>query len=258
MRTTLTAEKVKEFAQKQGVELVGIASAEKFPESVPPRPPQRLLPGAKSVVVYGIPMLLGAISSNPRIATSHAKTAYDELNRIGYQVARLLEREGYRAATVGAFFPMEMTRETRGMVGELSFRHAAVAAGLGVWSRCRLVINDRWGPRMRYATVITDAPLETDSPLEEELCTDCDLCIQACPVGALSADRTVDTVKCLLHLQPYGQPGFSRFLRDLLIKSAEEQQQALKQPLFWSLYQHLACGIDYECCECLVACPVGR
>ena len=258
MRKQLSAEEVKEFALHQGAELIGIAAADTYPESVPPRPPQRVLPGAKSVIVFGLPMLLGSLSSNPRVAASHAKTTYDELNRIGYQIGLLLERHGYRAATVGAFFPLEMTKETKGLVGEISFRHGAVAAGLGVWSRCRLVLNPRWGPRVRYCTVVTDAPLASDSPMQEELCTDCDLCLQACPVGALSPDGSVDTIKCLLHLQRYGQPGFSRFMRELVARPVEEQQQAIRDPLFWNLYQHLAMGIDYECSRCLEVCPVGQ
>ncbi len=257
MTRELTAEEVKQFALKEGVELVGVTVADTFPISVPPRPPQGVLPGAKSVIVYGLPMLLGSISGNPRVAVSHTKAVYNELNRIGYQIGRLLEREGYHAATVSSFYPLEMSKETRGLVGDLSFRHAAVAAGLGIWSRCRLVLNPRWGPRVRYAAVVSDAPLASDSPFEKDLCTDCDLCIRACPVGALSTDGTVDTIRCLLQLQKYGQPGFSRFLRDLVAKPVEEQQQALREPLFWNLYQHLAMGIDYECSRCLEACPVG-
>ena len=132
MTMLLTAEEVKQLALKEGAELAGVAAVNTFPTSVPSRPPQAVLPGAKSVIAYGIPMLLGSISSNPRVAASHTKTVYDELNRIGYQVGRLLERAGYHAATVGSFFPLEMSKETRGLVGDLSFRHAAVAAGLGV------------------------------------------------------------------------------------------------------------------------------
>lgn len=254
----VTAEEVKQLALKEGAELVGVAAVDTFPESVPPRPPERLLTGAKSVVVFGIPMLLGSISSNPRVAVAHTKTVYEELNRIAYQVGRRLEREGYLAATVGSSGPTEMSKETKGLVGDVSFRHAAVAAGLGVWSRCHLALNPTWGPRVRYATVITDAPLAADSPLEEDLCTDCDLCIQVCPVGALSLDGTVDTIKCLLHLQQYGQAALSRFLRNLLAKPFEEQQEMLRDPLFWNLYQYLGMGIDYECSRCLEICPVGQ
>ena len=258
MSKQLTTEQVKQFTLDQGVELVGVAAVKDFPSSTPPRPPQGLLTGAKSVVVYGIPIMLGAISSTTRIATAHTKTVYDELNRLGYEISRFLERSGHRAATVPAFWPLEMTRETKGLVGDLSLKHAAVAAGLGVWGRPRLVINPAWGPRVRYGAVVTDVPLTADTPLEIEFCTDCNLCIQACPAGALSPDMTVDTRKCLQHLLQYGLPGLSKFLLDLIDKPLDEQQKLIRDPIFWNLYQHVALGIDYGCSRCLEVCPVGQ
>ncbi len=253
-----TAEQVKQFALKEGAELVGVAAANTLPPSVPPRPPERLLPGAKSVVVCGLPMLLGSLSSNSRVALAHTKAVYTELDRISYQIGRLLEGEGYRAATVPSFLPVELSPETKGLVGDFSLRHAAVAAGLGVWGRDHLVLNPKWGPRVRYVAVVTDAPLAADSPLAEEPCIDCNLCIDTCPAGAFSPDGTVTPVKCLLHLQPYYLTGLIRFLRDFVAKSAEEQRQALMEPTFWNLYQALAFGFNYECSKCIEVCPVGQ
>lgn len=254
----LTTEEIKQFLLREGTELAGVAAVNTFPPSVPPRPPERLLPSAKSAIVYGLPMLLGTISSNVRVALAHTKAVYTELDHISYQVGRLLEREGYLAVTVPSFLPTEMSQETKGLVGDLSLKHAAVAAGLGVWGRNRLVINPKWGPRVRYAAVLTDAALSPDSPLEEDLCNDCDLCIAVCPAGAVSPDGTFVATKCLLRLQPNYLSGLVRFLRSFVTKSVEEQQQALMEPKFWELYQAVAFGNSYECSRCLEICPVGQ
>lgn len=258
MSERLTTEQVKQFAYKQEAELIGVVTADTFPSSTPLRPPQRLLAGAKSVIVYGIPIILGSISSTSEIATAHTKTVYDELDRIGYEISRFLERTGYRAVTVPSFWPLEMTKETKGLVGDLSLKHAAVAAGLGVWGRSRLVINPMWGPRVRFGAVVTETPLCPDPVLEIEFCTDCDVCIQACPVGALSLDNTVETRKCLQHFLQYGLPRLSRFLLDLIGKPSDEQLTLIRDPLFWNLYQYSTVGLSYGCSRCLEVCPIGQ
>lgn len=254
----LTAKEVKDFAREQGVDLVGIASAKDFPESFPPRPPERLLPQAQSVVVFGLPMLLGSTSSPSFIIkNAHTMGLYDELNRVNYQIGRFLEGAGYRAVTVSSHPIVEMSEESRGMVGDLSLKHAALAAGLGVWSLPRLVLTTRWGPRVRFSALVTDAPLEPDSPLKEELCDNCSLCMDVCPVGAIEPDK-LDTGKCLRESVKYGLVAVIRFLNKLVTQTPEEQQQAFRDPQFWNLWQATSFGLDYHCFECLNVCPVGQ
>jgi len=53
-----------------------------------------------------------------------------------YKLARFLEREfKARAMTVPVSYPREMSLETKGAKGDISLRHAAVAAGLGIFGR---------------------------------------------------------------------------------------------------------------------------
>ena len=67
-------------------------------------------------------------------------------------------------------------------------------AGLGWQGKSLLLINPDYGPRIRLATVLTDAPLEADSPLKN-LCGECTLCRDACPAGAIKGVRTDDHYK---------------------------------------------------------------
>ena len=70
-------------------------------------------------------------------------------------------------------------------------KHVAVAYGLGKFGLNNLVINPMWGPRVRLATVITDAKFEYNRPLRENPCLtdECEECVKICPVHALDGWR---------------------------------------------------------------------
>ena len=76
---------------------------------------------------------------------------------------------------------------TPGYHAPFSHRHAAVRAGLGEFGLNNLVVTRRFGPRVRFMSVITTAALEPDPLLSEKLCLGerCRLCIDACGVDAL-------------------------------------------------------------------------
>ena len=255
----LVKEAVKEFVFAEGADVVGIADAVKFPASYPARPPQRLMPDVKSVIVFGLGMLKGNIGSgNLQIYSGQSKTIYRELDRISYQTGKFLEKAGYQALTIPPEEPVEISRETLGMVGELSLKHAAIAAGLGIMGKNRLVLTPDFGPRVNFGAVVTDAPLVPDSPLTEELCMDCRVCIDKCPMEAISEDMVVDTRKCVRHGARYGLGNFIRYLNELLPKSTEEKQETLRDPQFWQYYHHLSIGGSYSCMSCAMECRVGR
>jgi epoxyqueuosine reductase QueG len=240
------------------LDLIGIAEAEKILVSPPQRDPASVLPGAKSVIVYGLALFSGIFDSPIiRVAFYNTFTVDRQLEEAGYQIARFIEGKGYKAVIVPPA-PLEMSRETRGLVADLSLRQAAVTAGLGVWGRNRLVVTPQWGPRVRLGGIISDAPLEGDRAMDKELCGECNVCIENCPAAALSPEGKVDVIKCLLHLQKYGLAAFSRFLSDLLAKPLEEQQKSLRDPFFWNLYQAIRFGgVVYDCFNCVKVCPVG-
>lgn len=62
-------------------------------------------------------------------------------------------------------------------------------AGLGWQGKSLLLVNPLYGPRIRLATVLTDAPLTTDKPIANG-CGECTLCMDACPAGAIKGVGT--------------------------------------------------------------------
>ena len=74
---------------------------------------------------------------------------------------------------------------------------AAKACGIGATGLSGHIIAPKFGPFMRWAFVITDAPLETDAPFGT-LCDGCGLCAEACPGHAIDGDG-LDTWQCSVY-----------------------------------------------------------
>jgi len=112
--------------------------------------------------------------------------AYDVVNaaldQIALRVANTLQGAGYRALPVAA---SKRTDDAR-ICGPFSQKLAAHLAGLGWIGRSCLLITPDHGPRVRWVTVLTDAPLApTGKPMESK-CGECMACVEACPVQAFT------------------------------------------------------------------------
>jgi epoxyqueuosine reductase len=211
--------RVKEYALGLGVDLVGIADLEKIPKYYPPRSPQDVMPGAKYAVVYAQKMLWGSIENpNLRIATMHTTAMYDNFYHLSQQIGAWLESYGYRAAVFNHYLPLEMSKERKGMSGDLSLKHLAIAAGLGTMGKSRLVLTKKYGPRVRFAAVLTDGEVVPDHQVNAgmELCEKCHECVKSCPVQAIKEDGTVEVFTCLPKSRLFGLLHFKRYVKEIL------------------------------------------
>jgi epoxyqueuosine reductase QueG len=145
-----------------------------------------------------------------------------------------------------------------GVVADVSLRHAAVAAGLGVFGRHNLVIHPRFGTRILFTAVLTDLALPSDPPVTDELCNDCGLCVEGCPAKALETEGRTEDMKCLRVSQPYGIGSAIGFIRKVAGATPEEQKAMFMDPRFLNLYQASFIGFQYECFRCMAVCPACR
>jgi len=79
---------------------------------------ERILPGARSVVVLAAPHSRSALESRDVQAAQYDTIhVYGEAARASHAVARWLERKGHRAVAVPAFIPIDMSPPKHGMKG---------------------------------------------------------------------------------------------------------------------------------------------
>ena len=260
VRITMVKEEIRKHALSLGIDVAGFAAIEDYRSRRSPDP-RSILPDVKSIVVLGHRMIDGALDSkNMRINITARMGVMDTSKSHLYLLSRFIEdRYKAKAAPVLSSYPLDMEAPALGLIGDVSLRHAAVAAGVGVFGRHHLVIHPRFGSRLSFTAVMTNLPLQSDPPLTELLCDNCNLCVDACPGRALDDEEKTDERKCLRASQPYGIGGASAFAQSLLGKTPEEQKKILREPRFMSLYQASFIGFQYACFNCIAVCPIdGR
>lgn len=145
----------------------------------------RQFPRAVSLVIRLSDAVVDAIAGQEqdKILSFHNYCYYalDYLQNTGtVKITRHIERSGWRAFPVPASYGVYQDR----LAGLVSHKLVARAAGLGWIGKNGLFLTPHDGPRVRLATVLTDAPLITGKVMESH-CHGCQICTQACPAGAI-------------------------------------------------------------------------
>ena len=222
-------QKTKEYARQLGADLIGVAPVERFEAAPPGHKPQELLPDAKSVIVIAKRMLTSTfISPNPRVYVLRYLQLRSKFQDAGYDLCRFLEDEGHWAVNFPSAAPQEVSWETKMLVGDLSYKHAAQLAGLGEIGMNRLLITPQFGPRVWLMAVITTAALVPDSPFTDKLCQreECNICAENCPEEAISP-QGLDLKKCTSRPGEYGISNMLAHIRNIMNEPDPEKKKKL-------------------------------
>ncbi|MGN1235586.1 MAG: 4Fe-4S double cluster binding domain-containing protein [Christensenellaceae bacterium] len=138
----------------------------------------------------------------------HYRTANTLLDLSAYRIASYIESIGYNALPVAASQSLGGNKRYEGL---LPHKTAAVLAGLGFVGKSGLFLSERYGSKVRLATVLTDLPLSPQKPPIENECGSCTLCRDACPAGAIygelprEGERNFDPEKCSRYMKEHFQ-----------------------------------------------------
>lgn len=83
--------------------------------------------------------------------------------------------------------------------GPLIDRELAKKSGVGWYGKNCSIINNFYGSFIFIGYILTDLDIEPDIEVEEG-CNDCNLCIKACPTGALEEPYRLNPKKCISYL----------------------------------------------------------
>lgn len=139
-------------------------------------------------IVLGVRMDYHDIMAAPDLRQGAETTrAYYALGHIVHALSDLLRSEGWEAWPQ---HPRFSDQHHHAMV----LPPHAIAAGLGRLGRHGLVINQRFGPCVRWGAVTTHMPLALDPPNPLDVlgfCEDCTACRDACDADAIPDEPTV-------------------------------------------------------------------
>ncbi len=195
-------EKLKKTSEDMGASAFGIADLTTLMKTYPD-----LLKNFKGfysrAVVVGVRLqdaVLDEIVDKPTVLYLHNyRQANAELDRIGLRLAAMIQDAGHRSAAV----PASQILAKEPMRGHISHRILGWAAGIGFIGRSTLLVHPKYGTRMRYASVLTDAELEPDSPHTGD-CGECVECMTHCPASAIKqSSREYDLSACLSKLTEF-------------------------------------------------------
>src|SRR5699024_3050162 len=83
--------------------------------------------------------------------------------------------------------------------GELSDRAVAERARIGFSGKNTLLITEEYGSFVYLGEIITNLPFTPDAPVEDS-CGDCQICLDACPTGALVQGGQLNAQRCLAYI----------------------------------------------------------
>jgi len=191
---------LQELAWQEGMSLFGVADLMPIRETF-----HSSLQDIASGLPYGISLglhlsnaILDQLQGGPTlIYKHHYKAANYRLDQVALRFVHHIQERGYSALPV----PASQMVDWEGQKGHLSHKLVAKFAGLGWIGRSSLLVNPKYGARVRYVTILTDMLLRSDSPVSRG-CGECRSCISLCPAGAISEDG-YDMSRCVEKLKEF-------------------------------------------------------
>jgi len=261
------------------LDFLGVAPTDRFKNAPKSHRPTDLLPATRSVIAVGLKIAEGVCEANHRAfeeeGLRHEIYSYemhgyvsmnDKLNESVRSLASWLERRGHKSLPIPASSPKDGLK----LMGTLSNRHAAVTAGLAEFGWQGLAVTEEAGPRVRWATVLTEASLPEDQLSEEGLCQDCRRCAEVCPVGAIPLEESVELE---IDGKSYNYSALNKWLcltgtsgwntktgreeEKLNLPpspEAEDYLQALREESYWGKSER----VGSMCGRCIIECPIGE
>jgi epoxyqueuosine reductase len=191
---------IESIARGMGAVLFGVADLGELTDESGEVPLSGLATGI-SVAYRLSDVVLDGITDHPtRTYQYHYRQVNLLLDQIALRISAHIQGLGFRVFPV----PASQIVDWENLKGHVSHRAIGRLAGMGWIGRNNLLVNPRYGARLRYVSILTDLPLRADVPLDEG-CGSCRQCVAVCPGHAIGDTpeafdleeciRTIDSVR---------------------------------------------------------------
>jgi ferredoxin/putative sterol carrier protein len=183
----------------------------------------------------------------------------ESVDEIALRIVERLEADGIRAVCPAMGFPMEMSRFPE-RTWVVAHKPVAVAAGLGHMGIHRNVIHPKFGNFVLLGTVLLDRDATSqDRPLDYNPCLECNMCVAACPVGAISNQGDFNFSACFTHNYREFMGGFNDWVEQVVdSRSVLDYRRRVLDNETSSIWQSLSFGPNYKSAYCMAVCPAGE
>ncbi len=190
----ITKDKIRELAFKNGVDLFGVASVDRFEKAPKGFHPKDIYSKTGTVIAFAIKLPTETLYASNPVPFTHVNTlAMQKMDLITYNISTDLDNLGLKNILIPTDDPyLSWDHDKQEGRAILSLRHVGYLAGLGKLGRNNLLINKDFGSMIQIGALLTEEVFKSDPLADYEVCPpNCRICLDICPQKALTGETVI-------------------------------------------------------------------
>ncbi len=137
-----------------------------------------------SIVVHLSDAIVDEIGTEPtHTYFNHYRSVNAFIDSLLLKAGFFLDKRGYKYITVAA--SQSINKDGWNYKGRYSHKKVAALSGLGTIGKSSMFLHKKYGSNVRLGSIFTNCEFDVSNSVPISLCKHCNLCVEACPSGAI-------------------------------------------------------------------------